>query len=57
MTSGQATALTSVQQLDPIYVDVTQSSNDYLRLKRELEQDTLKQAGSRWQSYRAFVAG
>lgn len=47
MASGQATALTSVQQLDPIYVDVTQSSNDYLRLKRELEQGTLKQAGGK----------
>lgn len=47
VASGQATALTSVQQLDPIYVDVTQSSNDYLRLKRELEQGTLKQAGGK----------
>ncbi len=41
--SGQATALSTVQQLDPIYVDVTQSSNDYLRLKQELANGTLKQ--------------
>ena len=27
--NGQATALATVQQLDPIYVDVTQSSNDF----------------------------
>ncbi|MCL6409335.1 efflux RND transporter periplasmic adaptor subunit, partial [Dickeya dadantii] len=27
----------------PIYVDVTQSSNDFLQLKRELENGTLKQ--------------
>ncbi|WP_318375864.1 multidrug efflux RND transporter periplasmic adaptor subunit AcrA [Enterobacter sp.] len=41
--SGQATALATVQQLDPIYVDVTQSSNDFLRLKQELESGKLKQ--------------
>lgn len=41
--NGQATALATVQQLDPIYVDVTQSSNDYLRLKQELANGTLKQ--------------
>ncbi|WP_318392390.1 multidrug efflux RND transporter periplasmic adaptor subunit AcrA [Enterobacter sp.] len=41
--SGQTTALTTVQQLDPIYVDVTQSSNDFLRLKEELESGKLKQ--------------
>lgn len=43
VTSGQATALSTVQQLDPMYVDVTQSSNDYLRLKQELANGTLKQ--------------
>ncbi|KAA9000043.1 efflux RND transporter periplasmic adaptor subunit [Affinibrenneria salicis] len=43
VSSGQTTALTTVQQLDPIYVDVTQSSNDFLRLKQELENGTLKQ--------------
>ncbi|AMO50222.1 membrane fusion protein, multidrug efflux system [Kosakonia oryzendophytica] len=41
--SGQATALTTVQQLDPIYVDVTQSSNDFLRLKQEMANGTLTQ--------------
>ncbi|WP_318389112.1 multidrug efflux RND transporter periplasmic adaptor subunit AcrA [Enterobacter sp.] len=41
--SGQTTALATVQQLDPIYVDVTQSSNDFLRLKEELESGKLKQ--------------
>lgn len=41
--TGQATAMATVQQLDPIYVDVTQSSNDYLRLKQELANGTLKQ--------------
>ena len=46
VTANQAAALTTVQQLDPIYVDVTQSSNDMLRLKRELESGTLKKAGN-----------
>ncbi|WP_323663489.1 efflux RND transporter periplasmic adaptor subunit [Pectobacterium carotovorum] len=44
VATGQATALTTVQQLDPIYVDVTQSSNDFLQLKKELENGTLKQS-------------
>ncbi|CFQ32052.1 MULTISPECIES: efflux RND transporter adaptor subunit AcrA [Yersinia] len=43
VTSGQATALTTVQQLDPMYVDVTQSSDEFLRLKKELADGTLKQ--------------
>lgn len=34
VSNGQATALATVQQLDPIYVDVTQSSNDFMRLKQ-----------------------
>jgi len=34
VANGQATALATVQQLDPIYVDVTQSSNDFMRLKQ-----------------------
>jgi len=46
VTASQATALTTVQQLDPIYVDVTQSSNDLLRLKREMESGSLKKAAN-----------
>ncbi|MBB5607733.1 membrane fusion protein (multidrug efflux system) [Janthinobacterium sp. S3M3] len=45
VTAGQTTALTTVQQLDPIYVDVTQSSTDLLRLKRQLADGSLKKAG------------
>lgn len=41
--NGQTTALATVQQLDPIYVDVTQSSNDFLRLKQELANGSLQQ--------------
>ncbi|NHB97153.1 efflux RND transporter periplasmic adaptor subunit [Photorhabdus stackebrandtii] len=44
---GQPTALTTVQQLDPIYVDVTQSSDDYLRLKNEITRGIVQKEGSR----------
>src|ERR1700752_2979561 len=36
VTNGQTNALATVQQLDPIYVDLTQSSSQLLRLQREL---------------------
>ncbi len=35
VTNGQSQALATVQQLDPIYVDVTQSSSDFMRLKQQ----------------------
>jgi membrane fusion protein, multidrug efflux system len=37
VTAYQPTALATIQQLDPIYVDVTQSSAELLRLRRNLE--------------------
>ena len=43
VTNAQSSALATVQQLDPVYVDVTQSSDDYLRLKSELENGEIKQ--------------
>ena len=36
VTSAQQNALATVQQLDPIYVDITQSSTEMLRLQRQL---------------------
>ena len=36
VTAYQPTPLVTIQQLDPIYVDVTQSSADLLRLRRNL---------------------
>jgi membrane fusion protein (multidrug efflux system) len=44
VTANQTTALATVQQLDPIYVDVTQSSADLIRLKRDLASGKLKGA-------------
>jgi membrane fusion protein (multidrug efflux system) len=43
VTANQATALATVQQLDPVYVDVTQPSNALLRLRREAASGLLKQ--------------
>ena len=34
VTASQAAPLATIQQLDPIYVDVTQSSTEMLRLRR-----------------------
>jgi len=42
VTAYQPMALVTVQQLDPIYVDVTQSSSDLLKLRRSLEGGKLK---------------
>ena len=41
---SQATLLATVQQLDPVYVDVTQSVVEVLRLRRDLEEGKLKTA-------------
>lgn len=43
--NGQATALATVQQIDPIYVDVTESSDALLRLRKELAEGNLASAG------------
>ncbi len=45
VTANQTTTLATVQQLDPIYVDVTQPSAVLLRLKRELAAGELVQTG------------
>ncbi|MES2870214.1 MAG: efflux RND transporter periplasmic adaptor subunit [Pseudomonadota bacterium] len=42
VVAAQDTALTTVQQLDPIYVDVTQSTTELLRLKRDLASGALQ---------------
>jgi len=42
---AQATLLATVQQLDPVYVDFTQSSADALKLRRDLADGRLQSAG------------
>ena len=41
VTANQPQALATVQQLDPIYVDVTQSSTELLELRRSLDEGRL----------------
>ncbi|NDL63686.1 efflux RND transporter periplasmic adaptor subunit [Acerihabitans arboris] len=45
VTSGQSAYLTTIQQLDPIYVDVSESSQNLLQLRKALAQGHLKAAG------------
>lgn len=44
VSNGQTNAMATIQQLDPIYVDVTQPTKDLLRLRRELESGQLQKA-------------
>jgi membrane fusion protein (multidrug efflux system) len=46
VTNGQSQPMAMITQLDPIYVDVTQSSTDMLRLRRELASGQLRTTGS-----------
>ncbi len=45
VTAYQPLALATIQQMDPIYVDVRQSTAELLRLKRKLTQGGLDQSG------------
>ena len=45
VTAYQPAPLTTIQQLDPIYVDVPQSTSDLLRLKRRMEAGSLSHDG------------
>lgn len=46
VSSNQSDALASINQLDPIYVDVTQTSTDMLRLGREIASGQLNMASA-----------
>jgi len=43
--ASAATLLTTVQQLDPVYVDLTQSSVDGLKLRRDIQEGRLQTSG------------
>lgn len=45
VSNGQAQELATIQQLDPIYVDVTQPARDLLALRRDLADGRLQKAG------------
>jgi membrane fusion protein (multidrug efflux system) len=44
--ASAATLLTTVQQLDPVYVDLTQSSVDGLKLRRQIQEGRLQTNGA-----------
>jgi len=46
VTANQSAALATIQQLDSMYVDVTQSTADLLKLKQNLSKGVLKKSGS-----------
>ena len=45
VSNGQEQELATIQQLDPIYVDVTQPARDLLALRRDLAEGRLQKAG------------
>lgn len=45
VSNGQAQELATIQQLDPIYIDVTQPARDLLGLRRDLAEGRLQKAG------------
>ncbi len=55
VTANQAMPLAVVQQLDPIYVDVTQSSVDMMKLRRELAAGRLERANPDQASVRLIL--
>ena len=46
VTASQTTALSTIQRLDPIYVDITQSSVDQLRLRKQLLEGNLSRGAN-----------
>lgn len=44
VTANQVTPLATVQQLDPIYVDLTRSSREFLDLRRSLDEGRIQQS-------------
>ena len=55
VTAYQPTSLATIQQLDPIYVDVNQSSAELLRLKRRLESGELSADAQNGKSVRLVL--
>jgi membrane fusion protein (multidrug efflux system) len=52
---GEATELAVVQQIDPMYVNFTQSTTDVLRLRKAVESGKYKRAGSDGTSVRVLL--
>lgn len=52
---GEATPLAVVQQIDPVYVNFTQSADEALQLRRAFESGRLKRAGADGASVRVLL--
>ncbi|MDP2679939.1 MAG: efflux RND transporter periplasmic adaptor subunit [Rhodoferax sp.] len=52
---GEATPMAVIQQIDPMYVNFTQSASDVMRLRRQLESGQLKRAGNQAASVRLVL--
>lgn len=55
VTAQQATALATIQQLDPIYVDVSQSTADIMRLRNLLAKGLIDQNGKTQKKVRLIL--
>jgi membrane fusion protein (multidrug efflux system) len=55
VTAYQPASLATIQQLDPIYVDVNQSTTELLRLKRSLESGRLSADGKNGRKVRILL--
>lgn len=55
VTAYQPVALATIQQLDPIYVDVPRSTTELQRLKRRLEEGRLKRHGTHQKKVRLIL--
>jgi membrane fusion protein (multidrug efflux system) len=55
VTALQPLALATIQQLDPIYVDVPQSTTELLRLRRRLEEGRLTQNGPKQKTVKLIL--
>ena len=55
VTAYQPVPLAVIQQLEPIYIDVTQSSAELLRLRQGLETGRLKRSGESWSQVKLLL--
>jgi len=55
VTAHQPMALATVQQMDPVYVDVPQATTELLRLRRRLEDRRLKRNGTKQNRVRILL--
>lgn len=55
VTAHQPIALATIQKMDPMYVDVTQSTADILRLRRQLQEGQLDQNGKDQQKVKLLL--